>query len=182
MLSLFRTVSYRYLMLRRSRAALIVISIMLGVGLLVSTRVLTQSMLSASNETLNPFARAADLILMNGETGVPGELVGEIEQAKIPGVAQVEPLVVVDCGFVGPQGGEHVRMIGIRVNFERSLKYIADSRPTGVDIQLDRESRVRVEPRMQRENAPPAKDLHELFGEILWQKLAKGRTTVVVGR
>src|SRR5207253_1844053 len=97
-------------------------------------------------------------------------------------VAQVEPLVVVDCGFVGPQGGEHVRMIGIRVNFERSLKDIADSRRTGVDIQLDRESRVRVEPRMQRENAPPAKDLHELFGEILWQKLAKGRTTVVVGR
>src|SRR5947207_12780216 len=99
MLSLYRTVSFRYFMLRRSRALLVIISILLGVALLVATRVLIQSMLSASNENLNPFSRAADLIIMNGETGVSGQLVGEIEQAKIPGVAQVEPLVVVDCGL-----------------------------------------------------------------------------------
>src|SRR5205085_4549428 len=122
--------------------------------LLVATRVLIQSLLSASNENLNPFARAADLIIMNGETGVPGQLVSEIEQAKIAGVAQVEPLVVLDCGLPRPEGrGDHVRVVGVRIDFQKALKEMGDMRDStgsseiGVDIQLDPESRVRIEPR-----------------------------------
>jgi putative ABC transport system permease protein len=179
MLGLFRTVSYRYFLLRRSRAGLVVLSILLGVALLVATRMLIQSMLSASNENLNPFARAADLIIMNGETGVPGELVNDVEQAKVPGVAQVEPLVVQDCGLAEPNNGEHVRLVGIRINFEKSLHDIDQAK--GIDIKVDRDSKLRIEPRMQRENAPPAKDLKELITEIGLQTW-RGRTAVIVGK
>src|SRR5271165_7027576 len=109
MLSLYRTVSYRFMRRRWSRAVLIVVSIMLGVALLVATRVLIQSMQEGTKATLNPFAHAADLIIMNGETGVPGAFADELEEAKIPGLERIEPLVVGDAGMALP-GEKGVRL------------------------------------------------------------------------
>lgn len=98
MISLYRTVTTRYLRRRRMRSALIVTSITLGVAMLVGTRILQQTMGQAARGAVAPLAGVADLMLDNGDTGIPLSLAREIRDAKIPGVQNVHPLVM---GFVG---------------------------------------------------------------------------------
>jgi putative ABC transport system permease protein len=90
MLSLFRTLSLRYFQQRWSRALLIVASIALGVGLLVGTRSINESMWDAARSSVNPLAEAP-LYVGNGDSGVPRDLVPLIKD--VPGVDHVEPLV-----------------------------------------------------------------------------------------
>jgi putative ABC transport system permease protein len=91
MLSLYRTLSLRYLQQRWSRAVLIVASIALGVGLLVGTRSINESMWDAARSSVNPLAVDAPLYVSNGDSGVPRDLVPLA--AAVPGVKSVEPLV-----------------------------------------------------------------------------------------
>jgi putative ABC transport system permease protein len=90
MLSLYRTLSLRYFQQRWSRALLIVASIALGVGLLVGTRSINESMWDAARTSVNPLAEAP-LYVGNGDSGVPRDLVPLV--ADVPGVDHVEPLV-----------------------------------------------------------------------------------------
>jgi len=71
MLSLYRTLSLRYLRRRWSRATLIVISIALGVAILVATQMLKQSMVEAGLTAANPLAGTYDLEVSNSDFGVP---------------------------------------------------------------------------------------------------------------
>jgi putative ABC transport system permease protein len=93
MLSLLRTISLRYLLRRWSRAALVVISIALGVATLVSTRALNQTMGQATQGAISPFLDGTDLLVGNGQCGVPNAMADEIRAAGIEGVRQVIPLV-----------------------------------------------------------------------------------------
>lgn len=99
MLSLYRILSLGYLRLQWGRAALIVVSIALGVTMLVATRVLNETMSSAARKAARPLAGAVDLMLHNGETGVPRSLVSELREARPAGVRSVKPLVLGDVGL-----------------------------------------------------------------------------------
>src|SRR5947207_11541172 len=87
MLSLYRTLSLRYLSRRWFRALLIVASIALGVATLVATRALNETMSKAAINAGNPMAGVADLVVSNGETPIAHSLADEI--SRVPGVQAV---------------------------------------------------------------------------------------------
>jgi putative ABC transport system permease protein len=93
-----RTITLGYLRQRWTRAALIVISIALGVAILVATRALGQNLNKATQSAANPLAGHFHLLVVNGQTGVPLSLVEEIRIAQnapdgIPEIADVQPMV-----------------------------------------------------------------------------------------
>ncbi len=87
MFSLYRTLSLRYLSRRWFRAMLIVASIMLGVGTLVATQSLSETMSKATLASSNPMAGTIDLIITNGEFPIERSLVKELE--GVSGVTEV---------------------------------------------------------------------------------------------
>src|SRR5207237_7434809 len=80
MLSLYRTLSLRYLSRRWFRALLIVASIALGVATLVATRALNETMSRAASNAANPMAGVADLVVSNGEMPIARTLADQIAQ------------------------------------------------------------------------------------------------------
>jgi len=88
----YRILALRYIRHRWDRAALIVISIALGVATLVSARILNQCFEAAAHETKTPLG-GADLHVTNGEAGVLRSISDELRGAAIPGVRSVQPLV-----------------------------------------------------------------------------------------
>src|SRR5258708_7201275 len=91
MLSLYRTLSYRYLSRRWFRALLIVASIALGVATLVATRSLNDTMARAVVASSNPLAGIVDFIVNNGELTISRELAKEV--AAVGGVKKVQTRV-----------------------------------------------------------------------------------------
>ncbi len=71
MLSLFRTLSLRYLRLRWGMNALVIMCIALGVICWVATGSLYTSLEKAIVVTLNPLSGYADLQVVNDTRGVP---------------------------------------------------------------------------------------------------------------
>jgi putative ABC transport system permease protein len=94
MLSLQRTMTLGYLGQHPTRAVLVVLSIALGVATLVATQSLSRGLGQAANQSNNPLAGLADLIIDNGGIGVPAELADQLAAAKIEGVASVRPAVL----------------------------------------------------------------------------------------
>src|SRR5207248_9405577 len=88
MLSLYRTISLRYLSRRWFRALLIVASIMLGVATLVATQALSDTMTKATLASSNPVAGLLDFIVTNGDFPIDRDLVADI--LTVPGVRQVQ--------------------------------------------------------------------------------------------
>src|SRR5438128_1075050 len=74
MLSVYRTLSWRYLGRRWFRAVLIVAIIALGVATLVATRALNETMNKAGLAAVNPMPGVADLVVSNGELPVASSL------------------------------------------------------------------------------------------------------------
>ncbi|MFO0807651.1 MAG: FtsX-like permease family protein [Gemmataceae bacterium] len=92
MLALYRTLSVRHLRRRFGRAALVVVSIALGVATLVSARVLNRCMEAAVRSATAPLGGTADLFASNGEAGVERALA--VELRRLPGVKSVQPLLL----------------------------------------------------------------------------------------
>src|SRR5260370_2964008 len=90
LVSLFRTLSLRYLGKRRNRAVLIVLSIALGVAMLVSTQLLNQCIDAAVAESTAPGAEQADLVVSSNRRGKL-ELVPPFR--KIPCVQPAHPMI-----------------------------------------------------------------------------------------
>lgn len=91
MLSVYRTLSLRYLARRWLRALLIVASIALGVATLVATRALNQTMSTAGMASINPMPGVVDLLISNGEGTVSADLAKTL--ARIPGVQEASPRI-----------------------------------------------------------------------------------------
>jgi putative ABC transport system permease protein len=91
MLSLYRTLSLRYLKRRRARAILIVFSIAVGVAAWVATSALIHSLKREISQAAIPLSGAADLYVSTGN-GVPLQLRDLI--SLVPGVAQVRPIII----------------------------------------------------------------------------------------
>jgi putative ABC transport system permease protein len=81
-LDLQRTITLGYLRQRWTRAALIVLSIALGVSVLVATRALNQNLSKAAQGASNPLSGLADLLVVNGQSGVPASLVETLREAQ----------------------------------------------------------------------------------------------------
>ncbi|HYV36042.1 MAG TPA: FtsX-like permease family protein, partial [Gemmataceae bacterium] len=91
MLSVYLTLSLRYLRRRWFYALMIIASIASGVCLLVATRAINQTMSLAAKNATTPMAGAIDLILSNDPTPIDKTLVAEIMQ--VPGVQQAQPRI-----------------------------------------------------------------------------------------
>jgi len=91
MFSVYIILSLRHLRRHWLRSALIVASIALGVGALVATRALSQTMARAALRAANPLAGTADLIVSNGDAPIQRSL--EAELAQVQGVRAVCPRI-----------------------------------------------------------------------------------------
>jgi putative ABC transport system permease protein len=92
MLSLYRTLSLRYLAKRWFRAVLIIASIALGVSTLVATRALTETMHRAGLQASNPLAGTADLVV-TGSGGGPMDRRLDQTLRSVDGVATAHPRI-----------------------------------------------------------------------------------------
>jgi putative ABC transport system permease protein len=134
MLSLHRTLSLRYFWRRRSRSALVVLSIALGVATLVGTRALSQNMSQSAHATANPLGGLSDLQISNGEAGVPAAVVGELKETPLPGVQEVRPLVV---GWVNlpEHDSRAVRLFGVDLDTSAAPGQEAKLEKWGLELQ-----------------------------------------------
>jgi putative ABC transport system permease protein len=123
MLSLYSTLSLRYLRRRWLRAVLIVASIALGVTTLVATRALNQTMTNAGLASLNPLAGAADLVVSNGEAPVARSLSAEL--AKVPGVGAALPRVF-ERGKLADLNDAPVLLVGVDLEAEKKAEALRD--------------------------------------------------------
>ena len=111
MLSLYRTLSLRYLSRRWFRAALVVASIMLGVATLVATQALSETMSKATLAAGNPMAGTIDLIVTNGEFPIDRAIAKDIE--TVPGVKAVHPRIFDQAKRVVGNEKRPVMVMGI---------------------------------------------------------------------
>lgn len=125
--SFYHLLSIRYLLQRWDRAALIVVSIGLGVATLVSTRILNQCLETAASQTTTPLAASADLFVTNGELGVARTIAEEIRQANVAGVEEVRPLV-----FERVTLPDFDNRPSVVIGSELSFQMISDTNPLGV--------------------------------------------------
>ncbi|MFO0846386.1 MAG: ABC transporter permease, partial [Gemmataceae bacterium] len=94
MLTLLRTISLGYLAQRLTRSLLIVLLIALGVATLVATQALSKSLKRGVEDGVNPLSRLADLLIVNGDTGVHADLARQLKEAKVEGVENATPFVL----------------------------------------------------------------------------------------
>ena len=115
MLSLYRTLSFRYWNRCRFRGTLILLSIALGVATCVTTSVLDANLETAFQRSATPLGGFADLYVSNGDAGVPRALADEL--AEVPGVRGVQPLVIQRVAL--PElGYRSALLLGVDVNSE----------------------------------------------------------------
>lgn len=90
------TLSLGYFRQRWMRVLLIVASIALGVATLVATRALNHNLNLAAQSSVNPLSGLADLLIVNGQSGVPRKLIERINLARVqPQVSAVAPLALL---------------------------------------------------------------------------------------
>ena len=128
LLSLFRTLSLRYLRMRWGRAALIVLSIALGVAMLVSTQLLNQCIDAASGETTTPGADLADLVV----TGNRRVRLDHLPKLRaLPGVAAAQPMLI-ERVILPDFGNRTVILIGL----DASGGAVADKNPFSAKLTV----------------------------------------------
>jgi putative ABC transport system permease protein len=110
MFSLNRTLSLGYLLQHPTRAVLVVLSIALGVATLLATQALNRGLKSSAHESVNPLSKFSDLLITNGQAGVPLEVADELRSARIEGVEKVWPsiymrvLLIAEASDLTPEG------------------------------------------------------------------------------
>src|SRR5260370_21800718 len=97
-----RTITFGYLRQRWTRDALIVVRIALGVSILVATRALNQNLNKAAQSAANPLSGHYDLLVVNGQSGVPQSLLATLAAAQVA----PETSAVGTLGLLAAPGGE----------------------------------------------------------------------------
>jgi putative ABC transport system permease protein len=117
MLSVYRTLSLRYLARRWVRAFLIVASIALGVATLVATRALNETMSNAGLASVNPMPGVVDLLISNGEGTVSADLAKTL--ARVPGVQEASPRIFEKIKLPD-LGNRSVLVMGIDIDLQKA--------------------------------------------------------------
>jgi putative ABC transport system permease protein len=151
MLALHRTISLRYLRQRWSRALLVVASIALGVATLLATRSLNQSMHRATRGAVTPLPGFGDLLVSNGDHNVSGDLVDELSRARIPGIKDIQPLIIgrvvlpelenrsaLVLGVRLPENSAQANPWGIEAKLTNPLALFSGEKPALIGIELAR--------------------------------------------
>ena len=136
MLSLHRTLCLGYIAQRPMCMVLIVASIALGVAMLVATRCLDDSLHQAAKGAINPFATLADLLVSNGQTGVPADLADRLRDWHLAGLRDVQPLVMGRAALV-ELDDQAIRLIGVNWSPQtvaQDAKACADKNAWGLKI------------------------------------------------
>lgn len=97
MWTLWRTLTLGYIAQRWTRSALIVVSIALGVAAMVATRTLNETMNETARGAGTPFAGSHDLIVVNGQAGMPAAVADQLASASIAGLEQAWPFSVAQA-------------------------------------------------------------------------------------
>jgi putative ABC transport system permease protein len=166
MLTLLRTLSVGYLGQHPTRSVLVVLSIALGVATLVATQALSKGINKGIQEGVNPMGSVADLLVVNGQSGVPASMAKELRQAGIAGVKEVTPFVYWRMS-VADLDNRVVWLIGVewpRDQADRDRVH-AGANPVGVTVKRT------YHPRGLREYlrlllAPPALVSENLLAEL----------------
>src|SRR4051794_10493208 len=109
MLSVYLTLSLRYLRRRWFYALTIVASIASGVSLLVATRAINQTMSRAAQTAATPMSGAVDFILSNGEAPIDQAVVKDL---NIKGIETAWPRIFENVQL--PDFGDRtVLLVGI---------------------------------------------------------------------
>jgi putative ABC transport system permease protein len=133
MLSLYRTLSLRYLKQRKARAVLIVFSIAVGVAAWVATSALIHSLKREISQAATPLAGTADLYVTTGN-GVPLELAERV--AQVSGVVSVRPLII-----------HHVVLPDLREDDKPQSAVLLGVERKGTEAATDRTLGIEIEPR-----------------------------------
>lgn len=131
--AVYRLLALRYIAHRWDRAALIVVSIALGVATLVSARILNQCLEAAAQDTTTPVG-GADLYITNGEAGVLRSLVNDIRQANLPAVRSIQPIVYERVSLPQLDG-----RVAVLIGLEVSSQLIKPNNDLKVEIEWKKE-------------------------------------------
>src|SRR5262245_3947752 len=131
-MSVYRVLALRYLLQRWDRAAMVVVSIALGVATFVSARILNQCIEAAAQETTTPGGNA-ELYVTNGEAGVLRSVTDDLREAKIPGVKSVQPLLFDRVTLPELDG-----RIAILVGAEVSSQLLTKDNPLKAQVNIER--------------------------------------------
>jgi putative ABC transport system permease protein len=138
MFSLQRTLSVGYLGQHPTRAILVVLSIALGVATLVATQSLNRGLGEAAQRGNNPLADLGDLVIVNGQTGVPRELAAKLRAAGLDGVGAVYPVVMERVALPELDSRRRVWLFGFEFGQEKDPAG-ANRLPPGIHLELDDE-------------------------------------------
>ncbi len=94
MFTLLHTLSLGYLRQRWTRTMLLIASIALGVAMLVATRSLHDALKRSARDAVSPMTGLSDLVLVNGQSGLPVSLLAGLREPAVPGVADLRPIVI----------------------------------------------------------------------------------------
>ena len=144
---------------------LIVASIALGVAMLVATRCLNDSLHQAAKGAINPFATLADLLVSNGQTGVPADLADRLR----------------DCASRRParraaarHGPRRPRRIGRSGDPPHRRQLVAANRRPGRQGRADKNAwGLKITPFPDQESA--------IFSRYGWDCILSGKHPVLVG-
>lgn len=141
MLSVYRTLSTRYLARRWFRALLIVLCIALGVSTLVATRALSETMHRAGIQASNPLAGLADLLVSNGETPIDSKIAKELEQVE--GVRSASPRIFTKVKLPTLEN-RSAWLVGLDVS-EEAKKVSPDGKPSSEPTSLSDHFQIKYE-------------------------------------
>lgn len=116
MLSLYRTLSLRYLTRRWVGVLLVVGCITLGVATLVATQALSETMAKATLASGNPMAGTLDFIVTNTNAELPVDRDLAKELATIPGVKSVQPRIFGHAKVLIGEHKQNVLVLGIELS------------------------------------------------------------------
>lgn len=129
-MTVYRLLALRYLLQRWDRAALIVLSIALGVATLVSARILNRCVELAALDTTTP-GGSAELYVANGEAGVLRGVAEELRAAQVPGVRSVQPLVYDRVSLPDLDG-----RVSVLIGAEVSSQFFSAGNPLKAKVEV----------------------------------------------
>jgi putative ABC transport system permease protein len=170
-LTLLRTLSLRYLGQHPMRSILVVASIALGVATLVATQALSTGINKGIQEGVNPLTSLADLLVVNGQAGMPADLAKKLRQAGIEGVKEVTPFVHARMSLM-ELDNKVIWLFGIEIpkDMGKNPEALSAGNPLGVSVNLTYKPK-NLQQRLDLLLRPPvlvsenlAKELYEKLG------------------
>ena len=164
--TLLRTLTLGYLGQHPLRSVLVVLLIALGVTVLVATQALGMGINKSIQEGVNPLGSLADLLVVNGEAGMPAELAKKLRNARIDGVKEVTPFVFSRASLF-ELDNKVIWLIGVELpkGMEKKAEALDSVNSLGVAIKWTHEPKT-VRDKLALLVSPPVLISENLAGEM----------------